>query len=258
MTGRRRDGRDRSGHRARSRRRWRARSPSSTPRSRRHRPDPADPIGVLAAVGGLEIGASSASSLGAAAARIPVVLDGFITGAAALLAARLAPDLPARLLAGHRSVEPGHAVVLEHLGLRAAARPRPAARGGDRRRPGDGPGRRRGPPPRRDGDVRLGRRVAGRPDGRRADDRARPPRLDGVVRQALRGPQRSVARPGRGGRRGRARPRPRRASSGPAAGSCRARCGARSRRPRPSPPRPAPRSPSTGAGRRPTSGRSRA
>ena len=80
-----------------------------------HRPSPGDPIGVLAAVGGLEIGALCGLLLGAAAAGIPVVLDGFITGAAALLASTLAPDLPPRLFAGHRSVEPGHAVVLARL-----------------------------------------------------------------------------------------------------------------------------------------------
>ena len=51
-----------------------------------HRPDPADPLGVLAAVGGFEIGALVGVILGAVARRIPVVLDGFITGAAALLA----------------------------------------------------------------------------------------------------------------------------------------------------------------------------
>lgn len=87
-----------------------------------HQPDPADPVGVLSAVGGLEIAALTGLILGAAAARLPIVLDGFITGAAALvaasLAAGLAPDLAPRLLAGHRSVEPGHAVVLDRLGLR--------------------------------------------------------------------------------------------------------------------------------------------
>ena len=57
----------------------------------RNAPDPADPIGVLAAVGGLEIGALVGVILGAVAGRVPVVLDGFITGAAALLAAALAP-----------------------------------------------------------------------------------------------------------------------------------------------------------------------
>jgi nicotinate-nucleotide--dimethylbenzimidazole phosphoribosyltransferase len=84
----------------------------------RHRPDPADPIGVLAAVGGLEIAALVGVLLGAVAARRPVVLDGFITGAAALIAVGLAPDAGPRLIAGHRSSEPGHAIVLERLGGR--------------------------------------------------------------------------------------------------------------------------------------------
>jgi nicotinate-nucleotide--dimethylbenzimidazole phosphoribosyltransferase len=84
----------------------------------RNHPDPADPIGVLAAVGGFEVGVLIGLTLGAAAARIPVILDGFITGAAALIAAGLAPGVGSRLVAAHRSVEPGHAVVLERLGLR--------------------------------------------------------------------------------------------------------------------------------------------
>lgn len=83
-----------------------------------NRPDAADPIGVLATVGGLEIAALVGLILGAAGARIPVVLDGFITGAAALVAATIEPALPARLIAAHRSAEPGHAVVLERLRLR--------------------------------------------------------------------------------------------------------------------------------------------
>ncbi len=83
-----------------------------------NRPDPADPLGVLAAVGGLEIAALVGLMLGAAAARIPVVLDGFITGAAALVAASLQPALAPRLIASHRSSEPGHAIVLERLGAR--------------------------------------------------------------------------------------------------------------------------------------------
>jgi nicotinate-nucleotide--dimethylbenzimidazole phosphoribosyltransferase len=77
-----------------------------------------DPIGVLAAVGGLEIAVIVGLVLGAAGRGIPVVLDGFIAGAAALVAARLQPSLPPRLIASHRSAEPGHAVVLERLGLR--------------------------------------------------------------------------------------------------------------------------------------------
>jgi nicotinate-nucleotide--dimethylbenzimidazole phosphoribosyltransferase len=84
----------------------------------RHAPDPTDPIGVLTAVGGLEIATLVGVILGAAAGRVPVVLDGFITGAAALLAVALAPGTEDRLIAAHRSVEPGHAIVLERLGLR--------------------------------------------------------------------------------------------------------------------------------------------
>ena len=81
-------------------------------------PDRRDPIGVLAAVGGLEIALLVGVIVGAAAARIPVVLDGFITGAAALVAAALQPAIAPRVIAAHRSIEPGHAVILEHLGRR--------------------------------------------------------------------------------------------------------------------------------------------
>jgi nicotinate-nucleotide--dimethylbenzimidazole phosphoribosyltransferase len=83
----------------------------------RHRLDPADPLGVLAAVGGLEIGCLVGVILGGVMVRVPVVLDGFITGAAALVAASLAPSVAPRLLAAHRSIEPGHAIVLDRLGL---------------------------------------------------------------------------------------------------------------------------------------------
>jgi nicotinate-nucleotide--dimethylbenzimidazole phosphoribosyltransferase len=82
-----------------------------------HRPDPSRPLDVLATFGGLEIAAIAGAILEAAARRVPVVLDGFITAAAALVAARLAPDLRARLIASHRSVEPGHRIVLGALGL---------------------------------------------------------------------------------------------------------------------------------------------
>lgn len=84
----------------------------------RERPDPADPMGVLAAVGGLEIGALVGVILAAVEQRVPVILDGFITTAAALLAVGLAPHARERLIAGHRSVEPGHAIALDRLGLR--------------------------------------------------------------------------------------------------------------------------------------------
>ena len=83
-----------------------------------HAPDPSDPIGVLAAIGGLEIAALVGLIAEAAIRRLPIVLDGFITGAAALAATALAPAIAPRLIAGHRSSEPGHAIVLEHLGLR--------------------------------------------------------------------------------------------------------------------------------------------
>jgi nicotinate-nucleotide--dimethylbenzimidazole phosphoribosyltransferase len=81
-------------------------------------PDPADALDVLAKVGGLEIGGLAGVILGAASLRIPVVLDGFIAGAAALIAARLAPSSTPFLIAGHRSVEPGHRHALADLGLR--------------------------------------------------------------------------------------------------------------------------------------------
>jgi nicotinate-nucleotide--dimethylbenzimidazole phosphoribosyltransferase len=80
-------------------------------------PDPADALDVLAKVGGFEIGGLAGLILGAAERRIPVVLDGFITGAAALIAAGLAPGVGQFLIASHRSVECGHQAVLEHLGL---------------------------------------------------------------------------------------------------------------------------------------------
>jgi nicotinate-nucleotide--dimethylbenzimidazole phosphoribosyltransferase len=83
-----------------------------------HRPDAADPIGALAAVGGLEHAALAGFLLGAAALRTPVVLDGVIAGAAALVAAALAPDSTAAMIAGHRSAEPGAARALAHLELR--------------------------------------------------------------------------------------------------------------------------------------------
>jgi nicotinate-nucleotide--dimethylbenzimidazole phosphoribosyltransferase len=82
-----------------------------------HRPDPADPIGTLATVGGLEHAAIAGFVLGAAQRRTPVVVDGVIAASAALAAAALAPDAVAAMIAGHRSAEPGAAVALRHLGL---------------------------------------------------------------------------------------------------------------------------------------------
>jgi nicotinate-nucleotide--dimethylbenzimidazole phosphoribosyltransferase len=82
-----------------------------------NRPDPSDPLGVLAAVGGFEIALLTGVALGAAAERAVVVLDGFITGAAALVAARLEPEVVGYFVASHRSPEPGHSAVLEALDL---------------------------------------------------------------------------------------------------------------------------------------------
>jgi len=76
-----------------------------------------DPLDVLAKVGGFEIGGLAGILLGAAAHHVPVVLDGFITGAAALIAVGLCSRVPDYLIAGHRSAEPGHAVILRHLEL---------------------------------------------------------------------------------------------------------------------------------------------
>jgi nicotinate-nucleotide--dimethylbenzimidazole phosphoribosyltransferase len=83
-----------------------------------HRLDSTNAMDVLAKVGGLEIGGLAGLMLGAAAARIPVVLDGFIAGAAALIAVGLQPRCKDYLIASHRSVERGHQAILDHLGLK--------------------------------------------------------------------------------------------------------------------------------------------
>ncbi|MCX5137983.1 nicotinate-nucleotide--dimethylbenzimidazole phosphoribosyltransferase [Streptomyces sp. NBC_00340] len=83
-----------------------------------HQPDPADPIGVLAAVGGLEHAAMVGLLLGGASLRTPVILDGVSAGAAALVARAIAPEVLAACIAGHRSAEPGHVAALNKLGLR--------------------------------------------------------------------------------------------------------------------------------------------
>ncbi|MEV5343276.1 nicotinate-nucleotide--dimethylbenzimidazole phosphoribosyltransferase, partial [Streptomyces sp. NPDC052676] len=83
-----------------------------------HQPDPADPIGVLAAIGGLEHAALVGLLLGGASLRTPVILDGVSAGAAALVARAIAPEVLAACIAGHRSAEPGHMAALNKLGLR--------------------------------------------------------------------------------------------------------------------------------------------
>ena len=82
-----------------------------------NRPDPSDPLDVLAKVGGYEIGGLAGVILGAAARRAAVVIDGFISGAAALIAAGLCPAVREHLIAAHASVEIGHRLALERLEL---------------------------------------------------------------------------------------------------------------------------------------------
>jgi nicotinate-nucleotide--dimethylbenzimidazole phosphoribosyltransferase len=84
---------------------------------RLNQPDPADPLDVLTKVGGLEIAAIAGLALGGAACRLPVVVDGFISTAGALIAAELQPSVRDYLFAAHRSVEVGHRFMLERLGL---------------------------------------------------------------------------------------------------------------------------------------------
>src|ERR1700722_6907597 len=74
-----------------------------------------DPTGILRCVGGLEIAAMCGFCLGAAARRVPVVMDGFIATAATALAVRLCPAASGYLFAAHRSAEPGHAYLLQAL-----------------------------------------------------------------------------------------------------------------------------------------------
>lgn len=80
-------------------------------------PDSADAVDVLSKVGGLEIAGLAGLILGAAAAGVPVILDGFISGAAALAAQSLAPESIHYMIASHMSGEQGHKLMLERLGL---------------------------------------------------------------------------------------------------------------------------------------------
>jgi nicotinate-nucleotide--dimethylbenzimidazole phosphoribosyltransferase len=83
-----------------------------------HAPRPGDPLDALAAVGGLEIAALVGFLLEAASVRLPVVLDGFVTNAAAVAARALDPAVVSFMLASHASAERGAKIALEHLGLR--------------------------------------------------------------------------------------------------------------------------------------------
>jgi nicotinate-nucleotide--dimethylbenzimidazole phosphoribosyltransferase len=82
-----------------------------------NRPDANDGLACLVAVGGFEIGGMAGVILGATARKVPVILDGFVAGAAALVAVAICPAARAHLIAAHRSVERGHQIALEWLGL---------------------------------------------------------------------------------------------------------------------------------------------
>ena len=83
-----------------------------------NQPDPSDPVDVLAKVGGFDLAAMCGAFLGAAAARRPVVIDGFISVVAALCAARLCPAAREYLIPSHASCEAGYALAMEALKLR--------------------------------------------------------------------------------------------------------------------------------------------
>ncbi len=82
-----------------------------------NRPNPKDGLDVLAKVGGMEIGGMAGTMLAAAASRVPIIIDGFICGAAALIADALQPRCRDYMIAGHCSMEPGHRILLSHLNL---------------------------------------------------------------------------------------------------------------------------------------------
>jgi nicotinate-nucleotide--dimethylbenzimidazole phosphoribosyltransferase len=81
-----------------------------------HQPDPDDPIDILTKVGGFEIGGIAGLILGAAAQKIPVVVDGFISSAGAALALKMSPSASDYIFPSHKSSEPGHKIFFEMLG----------------------------------------------------------------------------------------------------------------------------------------------
>lgn len=83
-----------------------------------NKPDPVDAIDVLSKVGGFEIGGLAGIMLSAASKQVPIVIDGFIAGAAALIAFHIEPKVRDYMIAAHESVESGHKIILEHLGLK--------------------------------------------------------------------------------------------------------------------------------------------
>lgn len=84
-----------------------------------NKPDPADGLDVLSKLGGFEIGGIAGLIIGAAKNRLPVLIDGFISGAGALIAYTLAPQTKDFMIAAHQSVEIGHKKILDYMGLKA-------------------------------------------------------------------------------------------------------------------------------------------
>lgn len=82
-----------------------------------HHPNPADPLAVLAAVGGFDLAAMTGAFLGGASSRVPVIIDGFISAVAALCAVRLSPNVRDYLIPSHASVETGCRIAMRELGL---------------------------------------------------------------------------------------------------------------------------------------------
>lgn len=83
-----------------------------------NRPNPEDPVDILSKIGGFEIGGLAGVIIEAAALKIPVVIDGFISGAAALVAFKIDPRIKHYIIASHLSFEPGHRNILNYLGLK--------------------------------------------------------------------------------------------------------------------------------------------
>ncbi len=82
-----------------------------------NKPDPADPIDVLSKVGGFEIGGIAGCILACAYHKVPVMVDGFISTAGAIIAKALSSKCVDYMFAGHMSEEPGHRIMLDYLGL---------------------------------------------------------------------------------------------------------------------------------------------
>ncbi len=83
-----------------------------------HKPDPEDVLDVLSKVGGAEIGAIAGACLACAENKIPVVIDGFISSAGALIAYKINPEVKDYIIASHRSEEVGHQAILDYMGLK--------------------------------------------------------------------------------------------------------------------------------------------